>query len=167
MDFLKNNTQTNIYSLPVAWMEKIWRWNYHVPFMQAEQGKELFIPKILFIDYRSTLSSAVVWTDGQPIALPKVDKMILYRRALAGGFHLGKYEDMAIADVKDIEPLLMDYPLDKESLDYYTVIYKETPQEIKHFIQGQNTVKKDLVRFVGFEEIHDKEMIDKILNKGS
>ena len=164
-DLLKNNNKSDLHSLPTAWMEKVWRWNFHVPFMQAEQGKELFIPKILFIDYQSTLFTAVVWTDGQPIALPKVDKLILYRRNLASGFHLGKHEDMALASVTDVEPLLKGYPLEKESLEYYTVIYKEIPQEIKRFVKSQKAVKKEGLKFIGIEEILDKEMLENILKE--
>lgn len=162
-DLLKSKNQSALYSLPTSWMETIWRWNFHVPMMQSEQGKELFVPKILFIDYEGKLHTAAVWTDGQPIALPKIDKLILYRRSLAGGFHLGKYEDVALANVTDVEPLLKEYPLDKESMEYYTVIYKETPVEIKRFIQSQKAVKKDGLKFISFEDILDKEMLENIL----
>jgi hypothetical protein len=164
-DALKDTPLNTIYSLPVALMEKIWRWNYHVAEMQAEQGKELFIPKVLMIDYQSRLYSAAVWTDGQPIALPRVDKLILYRRSLAPGWHFGQHEDIALADFSALEPLLKGYPLDKESIDYYTLIYQNIPADIKHFVQSSKAVKSENVKFVSFVEIYDLELAEKVIKE--
>jgi hypothetical protein len=164
-EVMKDKKLTDIYSLPVALMEKIWRWNYHVAEMQAEQGKELFIPKVLMIDYQGVLYTAAVWTDGQPVALPRVEKLILYRRSMAHGFHIGQHEDIALSDFNTLEPLLKGYPLDKESLGYYTLIYTSTPAEIKHFVQTSKAVKSEDLKFVDFAEIYDRELAEKIIKE--
>jgi hypothetical protein len=161
---LLSNPKQKLYSWPVQEMEKIWRWDFHVNDMQSELGQQIFVPKVLFIDYQNRFNTAVVWTDGMPITLPRVEKAILYRRGFTGGVHIGKKEDIAIANIADIEPLLKDYPKTTEHLEYYTIIYKDPPKEIKHFIQAQKTVKNEELVFVPFSDLHDRELIDKIQN---
>jgi hypothetical protein len=161
-ELLKKDPQTKLNTLPVDLMEKCWRWNYHVSEMQAELGPEIFVPKIMYILHRSVFSTAVVWTDGQPITLPRVEKAILYRRTLAPGIHLGNKEDVALINISEVEPLLKDFSKTTEHLEYYTIIYKDTPKEIKHLIQTPKTTGKDDLVFVPFSEVHDRELIEKI-----
>jgi hypothetical protein len=159
---LLSGPQLKLNSLPVQEMEKLWRWNYHVNAMQAELGQQIFVPKVMFIEYQNNFSTAVVWTDGIPITLPRVDKVILYRRGFTAGLRIGKKEDIAIVNIADIEPLLKDYPKTTEHLEYYTIIYKDPPKDIKHFIQSQKAVKQEELKFILFSDLHDRELIEKI-----
>ncbi len=161
---LRHNPELKMFSLPVQEMEKIWRWNFHVSDMQAELGQQLFVPKVMLIEYQNTFNTAVVWTDGIPITLPKVEKAILYRRGFTSGIRIGKKEDIALVNISEIEPFLKDYPVTTEHLEYYTIIYKEPPKDIKHFIQSQKAVKNEELKFIPFYDIHDRELIEKIRN---
>jgi hypothetical protein len=162
--FLSNNPQAQLPTLPIQAMEKYWRWNYHVNEMQAELGQQLFIPKIMFIQYQNNLQPAVVWTDAVPIALPRVEKAILYRRSLSSGFKITKKEDIAVVDLASLEPLLKNYSRDSEILEYYTIIYTEPPKEIKQFFMTQKSINANSIKFIPFSEIHDRETIQKILD---
>jgi hypothetical protein len=149
-------------SLPVELMEKCWRWNYHISEMHAELGEAVFVPKIMLIESASAFSTAVVWTDAQAIALPRVDKVILYRRAIAHGFRLNKKEDIALLDFTTLEPVLAAYPHQTEFLEYFSLLYKEAPENIKRLVQSQKAVSHDSLKFIPFSQVHDRELLAKI-----
>lgn len=161
---LRRDPELKMFLLPVKEMENIWRWNFHVSNMQAELGQQIFVPKVMLIEYQNTFNTAVVWTDGIPITLPRVAKAVLYRRGFTSGIKIGKKEDIAVVNISEIEPLLKDYPVTNEHLEYYTIIYKEPPKDIKHFIQSQKAVKNEELKFISFYNIHDRELIEKIRN---
>ena len=159
---IANNPSQPLPSLPVALLEKCWRWNYHLRHLQGELGQEVFVPKILIIDYLSNLNTAVVWTDASSIALPKVEKVILYRKT---GTLFKKHGDMAMVKETEVEPLLAGYSVDEEFFSYFTVIYKEIPLPIKNFFQAQKAVQPKELKFIPFDEIHDREMVEKVLRE--
>jgi hypothetical protein len=162
-NILRQNSNQKVPALPLNLIEKCWRWNYHLKHMQSELGQQIFVPKVYAIKYRDEVSTAVVWTDAIPIALPKVDNVILFRKSLAPRSIMKKNEDMAIVKRTDIDPLLKEYPVAEEHLAYYTVIYIDPPKEIKTFFQSQKTTGKDAVEFISCDQIHDKELVEKAI----
>jgi hypothetical protein len=162
LTLIANNPSQPFPSLPVAELEKCWHWNYHLRHLQGEIGQEVFVPKILVIDYLSNPTTAVVWTDAGSIALPKVDRVILYRKT---GTLFKKHGDMAMVKENEVEPLLAGFPVDEEFYPYFTVIYKEIPPPIKNFFQAQKPVPPKELKFISYDEIHDREMIEKVLRE--
>ncbi len=145
-----------LLAMPLNLLEKCWHWNYHLRHLQGELGREVFAPRVLIVDKGSELNTAVVWTDAVPIALPKVDLLLLYRKS---GL---RHPSMALADEADIEPLLSGFPLDEEFFPYYTLIYKEPPVNIRHFFHDRKPVAGDSVKFISYDHIHDLEMLMKV-----
>ncbi|HSW58868.1 MAG TPA: hypothetical protein VLH15_10720 [Dehalococcoidales bacterium] len=161
-EMLRSNNPKKLFTLPLREMKNIWRWNFHVGELQSEIGQQVFIPRVKFIEYRDVFSPAVIWTDGLPVALPRVERVILYRRELTSGLRFGKKEDICVVNLSDIEPLLKDYPKSTENLEYYTIIHTEPPKEIKRFFQTQKAVKSDDIQFINLGDVHDLELIEKI-----
>jgi len=157
------STLSKLPVLPLALMEKIWRWNYHVADMQAELGQSGFVPRVMFIENQSTFSTAVVWTDAQPAVLPRVDMIILYRRQKGQGLGLNKKEDIALIDFSELEPWLKDYLRETEHLEFFNLIYQKAPEPLKKLVRSQKALPADRIRFIPFSQVHDREMIAKIL----
>ncbi len=158
----RNRLAADYPSLPTKLLEQCWHWNYHLKHLQGELGKEIFIPRVMVVEYQGKLHTAVVWTDAGPIALPRVELVILYRKT---GSWLKKHGDMGLARVSDIEPLLSGFSLDEDFFPYYTLIYKEPPAQIKHFFQAQSPVSSQEIKFISFDQVHDREMIEKVLSQ--
>ena len=165
-NLLQNNHGQELLTLPSSLLEKCWRWNYHLKHLQGELGQEMFIPKILFIQYQGRLLTSVVWTDAIPIALPKVDSIILYRKTLAQRTFIRKSEDMVLVMREEVEPLLSDFPVSEEHFSYYTVIYRDPTPEIKSFFQMQKPAKTE-IKFIPPDQIHDQELLETVRSTAS
>lgn len=162
---IQNNPELYLPTLSASVIEKCWRWNYHLKHLQSELGQDIFVPRILFVEYRQLILTAVVWTDAIPIALPQVDSVILYRKNLAPRGFMKKREDMALVMREAVEPILTGFPFTKELMPYYTVIYKDPPQEIKSFFQQQKSVSIDELKFISPDNIHDRELVELLSSK--
>lgn len=70
-------------SLPSAEIQRIWRWNFHTPALQAELGEDVFVPRIMCWQVDGRVVTFATWTDAIPVALPRVDLVVMVRVGLA------------------------------------------------------------------------------------
>ncbi|MEM9434611.1 MAG: hypothetical protein AAGA12_11875 [Pseudomonadota bacterium] len=59
-----------------AALDKVWDWNYWRDDLQIALDEELFVPTIEFVHHEGSVKTAVVWGDGVPALLPKVDVVL-------------------------------------------------------------------------------------------
>lgn len=71
------------HALPKATLDRIWNWNYNRNHFQEQLGEDLFVPKILAVLYEGQVLTTVVWGDGVPMCLPKVDVILAARSETA------------------------------------------------------------------------------------
>lgn len=70
-------------TLPEAELTRTWRWNFGREELQERLGFNVFVPKIMFIRQDGVVKSLTTWADGIPLALPRVDMIVLAREELA------------------------------------------------------------------------------------
>lgn len=70
-------------ALPSSAIHRIWRWNFHTPALQAELGEGVFVPRIMCWQVDGRVVTFATWTDASPIALPRVDLVVMVRAGLA------------------------------------------------------------------------------------
>jgi hypothetical protein len=69
--------------LPAAEIERCWRWNYQRDALVDHFDESLFVPRIMFLRHDGRVVSFVVWGDAIPLALPRVDFLLLFRKDLS------------------------------------------------------------------------------------
>lgn len=72
-----------LLTLPRNWLTEVWRWNDSRDRLQEIVGDDVFVPTIMLARTAGGLSSAVVWTDGIPMLIPKVDMVLVFRHLTA------------------------------------------------------------------------------------
>lgn len=73
----------NTLTLPEAELTRTWRWNFEREKLQGRLGPNVFVPKIMFMNQDGVVKSLATWVDGIPLALPRVDMIVLAREELA------------------------------------------------------------------------------------
>ncbi len=59
-----------------AALDRVWDWNYWRDDLQIALDEEIFVPPIQFVCHDGEMKTAVVWGDGVPALLPKVDVVL-------------------------------------------------------------------------------------------
>lgn len=80
-------------SLPRKRLESIWQWNYSLPRLREMTEGTVTLPRILLARSNGLLVTWAAWGDALPVLLPRVDQVLLCRRALlppqsAGGVRM-------------------------------------------------------------------------------
>lgn len=120
--------------LPTVDLLGAWEWNFKRKALQERLGELTFVPGVMFFVVDGKPSTAAVWPDGIPIAVPKVDYFIVPRNELAPKKLFRRVEDRTVVSAEIALPLLAKYG----RKDQGTLIldYVEPPPEIAKFIQA-------------------------------
>ncbi|MFY0692512.1 MAG: hypothetical protein JXR14_11400 [Paracoccaceae bacterium] len=84
MSLIENAKPSDIPPVcPRETLEMVWDWNYWHDDLKLGLEEDLFVPTIQFARYDGTLHTAVVWGDGVPALLPKVDMVLIAHLRIA------------------------------------------------------------------------------------
>ncbi|MEO8531443.1 MAG: hypothetical protein ABI459_09475, partial [Deltaproteobacteria bacterium] len=61
----------------------IYLWNRSRLAIRRKHAGDVFVPKITFMHHEDHLKTAITWSDGVPMVVPRVDSVILYRKETA------------------------------------------------------------------------------------
>jgi hypothetical protein len=159
--FLAGQHQSETYLYNGDELRRIWEWNYQREDRQL--GNDYFVPRISLLETNGEVKSFVVWGDGIPIALPRVDALILGRQELKPRREPEDEEpEFSLVGWADVEPLLRHYPkydlpLESFILDYKFVGYESVPEEIHRFFREQAVTRQDEFRGLAMDMIRDAE----------
>jgi len=147
-------------SLPAARLHEIWRWNHGRDALQAEIGDSRFVPRILFHRVAGALSTTLVWPDGMPTFLPRVDHVLVGRDSLAPRRLLGRKEsDLVVlpyAEVlENVAPCLATWAPGVPVLDY-----DAPPRAIARYVSGVRRSVPEL-EAVSEDCVLDRELVEK------
>src|SRR5205823_1663864 len=82
--------------LPAAEIERCWRWNYQRETLVDHFDESLFVPRIMFLRHDGRVVSFIVWGDAIPLALPRVDFLLLFRKEVSEAEDAGEEPDLAL-----------------------------------------------------------------------
>ncbi|MEM0923004.1 MAG: hypothetical protein AAGI13_08170 [Pseudomonadota bacterium] len=71
---------------PSALLTKVWQWNNGKARLRdwlSDQGRDVFVPTAAIISHRGETTSAIVWTDDVPTAMPAFDYVLHFRYEMA------------------------------------------------------------------------------------
>ena len=110
-------------TLPEAELMRIWRWNTQRQSLQRELGEAVFVPQMLLVELDGHVRSFAVWPDAIPVALPRVDLMVVPREELAPRRFLLRRPDMMLALWNEVDALLpeLDHEANAEP-EYWLVV---------------------------------------------
>lgn len=131
---LGQNRTEQVYTLPTIEIERIWLWNLRRAARQAEVGDGLFVPRVVYLDVDGAPQSAVVWPDGIPSVVPRVDLLIVPRQQLAPRRLFSKTPDRALVTWPEAEPLLRAHASLVDG-PAYSISYLTPPTEVVAFIK--------------------------------
>ncbi|HBF33264.1 TPA: hypothetical protein DDW35_01745 [Candidatus Sumerlaeota bacterium] len=106
--FAGKGSQGAPLTLPHADLERYWRWNRLRDSLQKKVGDGVFVPRVSFCQDQGQVKSFVVWTDGIPILIPKVDAVVLVRKNIPSFISRSVPSEPVISLVsyKQVEPFL-------------------------------------------------------------
>jgi hypothetical protein len=122
--------------LPTERIETCWRWNIARRDLQQRLGDEIFVPVIMFIGINGRALSACVWPDGIPIALPRVDFLIIGRDELAPRKFFSRRKDQTLVEYAVAESVLTRFPMIDDTVPYRQLRYPIQPQGVVAFVKG-------------------------------
>lgn len=113
-------------TLPSEEIHRIWRWNFGSTELQAQLGEDVFVPRISCAMVEGEVLTYAVWTDAIPIALPRVDLVILFRQQVLKRRWLGllpAQPEMAATPWAALSSLLShaEVTADPAAGDYYAL----------------------------------------------
>jgi hypothetical protein len=148
----------NVTSLPSATLHDVWSWNFNRRRLQDDLG-EKFVPIVLFILLDGNVKTSAVWPDGIPIAVPKVDCLIVPRKELAPRRLFKRVEDRTIVALEDVLQVLEKYGT--ADMDGTIILDYDTPTgEIAKFIASLPPDERDIKRLVA-DQVLDRELVTK------
>jgi hypothetical protein len=117
----QQNTDSTPCLLASAVIERAWRWNLGREARQQQVGRDIFIPKIAFLNRSNRVVSFVVWGDLMPIHLPEVDLIMVARDSFAPEKLFRRKPDYALAAWAELLPLIESTGRSEGGLNYYKV----------------------------------------------
>ena len=124
--------------MPYGTLREMWKWNYSIESLRKTLDKKMQIPTIQCVEFEGEDLTAVIWKEGDPIAIPYVDVVIFARRKnnSKADDKNQDYEFCAI-DYEDVKPLIEKYS-ESFFMNAFLLDYDETPKEIEKFITAQD-----------------------------
>jgi hypothetical protein len=142
--------QKNVVSLPSATLSYVWSWNFNRQRFQNYLGDSKFVPIIMFIVLEGDVKTSAVWPDGIPIAVPKVDYLIVPRKKLAPRRLFKTVEDRTIVELEHALPtlhrhgtvdtdgtLVLDYNVPTGEIAKYVTSLRLDQREVKRLTADQ------------------------------
>lgn len=140
--------------LPSGEIEKYWQWNYRRRQLQKQLG--LFVPRISFFREGNRVMSFVIWGDAGAIALPEVDRVVLFRRDYSAA--AATDGDIAVVDYSELGEVFALASRVDDVLPYRLMDYRSPPQPVASFFHRQTPCDVEL-EGVSMEDILDAEMV--------
>jgi hypothetical protein len=116
---------------PTDQLERVWRWNLGRAARQAEEGEDRWVPPIHHFELDGRLHTAVIWSDGLPVLLPRVEVVLCYREELADG-----PRNLGLARWGELEPLLAPFETVTGPVSAVRVAFDRRPPALGRFIRG-------------------------------
>lgn len=95
----------NAVVLPQAEIRRIWAWNLGVPALRERLGPDVYVPHVMVALLGGRPTTLVGWPDAIPIAMPRVETLVLQRDELAPRRLLGLLPGRAETLVADAAAL--------------------------------------------------------------
>jgi len=140
----------DLSSMAADKLRAAWAWNYHLAKHNWD-NPNLFVPTIMFFRIGGRPSTVVVWGDGIPVLLPKVDYVLVGRHVQAEK-QAGLAPWSAIANV--LERSGFNAADDPIKLAYFT-----TPSSIKELVTNIPAIDAKALERLRADEILDEELI--------
>jgi hypothetical protein len=147
---LLKNPDLKISSMPTDKLRVAWTWNYHLA-QRKWRNPSCFVPTIMFFRIEGRPSTVVIWGDGRPVLLPKVD-YVLVGRHVSGENHVGLAPWSAIVDI--VERADFDTANDPLKLAYF-----RTPPPIANWVANIPPIDVSALERLRVDEILDDELI--------
>jgi hypothetical protein len=161
---MSQHPDQNIPTLPTAQIESCWRWNLEHDALQEELGEDIFVPRLMFIQWQGRVVSTVVWPDAIPSAMPQADMVLIPRKTILPKKFLRHPEDLVIASWAEVMPILEVFPLRTGTLPYRCMEYSIPPESVVSFLRAlQPTAEK--VEAIPADKVLNAELVAKVRAK--
>ena len=144
---------------PDAELNKIWNWNRGRDEYQRTLGVDVFVPRIVFVRSSGELLSAVVWGDAIPALLPRVDAVLVARRALAPRRLLRRKPDCAIVPWSELAPVVSDCPRHDHLFSCVELYYEQPPERLASWVRGLSVDDREL-EIVPNDQVLSEELVE-------
>ncbi|MCJ2052207.1 hypothetical protein [Methylobacterium sp. J-070] len=153
-----SQSKHKIWSLPTARLHETWRWNYELPARSAQYGERQFLPRIMYFGISHAAQTVIVWGDGLPAFLPKVDFVLMGRSE-------NETPSFSLTAWKTLTDLLQSIGY-REEISGFNLDYSITPDAILSFIKNMTPTEKSALTRIPADDIFDEELIRDIPNSG-
>ena len=147
--------------LPTSRLHDVWRWNFGRESLQRALGEAQFVPRIIFVRLSGALVTAVVWPDGIPSVLPRVDYLVIGREEFAPRTIFRKRKDTVFVEWTEAEPFITKHSSGKRN-EGFDLDYANCPTDIAHFIRGL-VRNKPSVSGMSPDQVLDSELVEKYI----
>ena len=149
-----------IYSRLKDELEKIWKWNYSRQQLQHELGEDIFVPKIIFIQAKGRLHSAVFWPDAIPTLIPTVEALIIPRQEIAPRRFFKRREDTCFIPFHMARTVFEPFKSNEYVLPSISLPYPTTPAAVIDFVKNLEPYSEQLAS-VAMDQILVDELVKK------
>lgn len=154
-------------TLPTEKLRRIWEWNRRRAERQEREGESVFVPRILFLEGSDSVESTVVWGDGIPVLIPRVDSVLVGRHELAPRrFFLFRGPDAARVSWEELANLLEGFPRSDEPMEQIEARYDERPDAVGRFVRDLPPLD-ERPEILAVEQVLDTEVIEEAREMGS
>jgi hypothetical protein len=140
----------DIALMPADQLRAAWEWNYHRA-EREQRNPDLFVPGITFFRFQGDPSRVVVWGEGMPILLPKVDH-VLVGRVVSGEARFG------LAPWSEVVEVVRRAGLDATN-DPLKLAYRVTPPPIADWVSNIPLIDTEALEQLSADRILDNELI--------
>ncbi|HUF03215.1 MAG TPA: hypothetical protein VMM38_03485 [Aridibacter sp.] len=124
-----------IFSMPCAKLERIWRWNYGKYEFQNELGDSIFVPQVMFFEINDGPAAVLVWSDAIPTAFTEVDYVAIYRDEYAPRRWFRRQEySLDFVPWGDVEQLIGS--ISRKEGDVFLASYDDPPTEVREYFRN-------------------------------
>jgi hypothetical protein len=156
--------QKNVQSLPSATLLYAWSWNLDRQRLQNNLGESKFVPIVLFIFIDGEVKTSAIWPDGIPIAVPKVDYLIVPRKQLAPRRLFQRVEDRTIVALRDALPILHKHGT-TDTGGTLVLDYNVPTDEIAKYVTSLPSDEREIKR-LSADQVLDRELVTRHLGRG-
>jgi hypothetical protein len=138
-------------SMPGAALRAAWAWNYACAARRDEFARSAFVPLIKFRRIEGRPSRVVVWAQGEPVILPRVDHVLI-------GRHVGGEKRFGLASWPEVEEVARRAGFDttKDPLD---LRYFVTPPGIAEWVANVPLIDVWALEELPAYKVIDEELI--------
>lgn len=146
-------------TLPSATLTSAWSWNRRRGQLQHELGESKFVPLIMFLSIDGKLTTASVWPDGLPIAVPDVECFVVTRQELAPRRFLKRVPDRVMVPRHELLPVFTRHG-DTRSDGSIVLNYLNAPKEVRTFVEGLPRDQRQ-IQAAPADSVLDRELFER------